>query len=282
MNLRDYYYCWVFVLSSVLSLTCAKCNERALVVPDGLHTGMHRNDVMIEDVSMSILLLEDSNHNSAPIAALERYKRLIQIRGGFSPAAASLLAGSFAGAVGVGVAFPLDTLKTKSQVMGRAAADLNMLGLIRAVYRTEGIKGFFGGVRGMMAGQALIKATAFSANTFALKKLRQHPGLIMSSITILMIAAAFAGFVTSFIVAPVERVKVMMQASDLYANEIECIRAVLRAEGITGLLGRGLNPTILREIPSYCIYFVIYGILMRSRFFSKLGIFAPCICGAIR
>lgn len=214
-------------------------------------------------------------------ATFERNNYLFQLRGGFSPTTASLLAGSFAGAIGVGVAFPLDTLKTKSQVLGRAAADLNMFALIRTVYRKEGIKGFFGGVRGMMAGQALIKAAAFSANTFALKWLQRNLQLI-SSVAVLMIAAAFAGFVTSFIVAPVERIKVMMQASDSYKNELDCVNAVLRAEGISGLLGRGLNPTILREVPSYCIYFVIYGLLMKSTFFSRLGSLAPCVCGAIR
>ena len=92
-----------------------------------------------------------------------------------NPAVASLVAGSVAGAIGVGVAFPLDTLKTKSQVLGqreRAVAtgggsastaaissensksgNVGMLQLISLIYKTEGLSGFFGGVKGMMAGQ---------------------------------------------------------------------------------------------------------------------------------
>lgn len=94
-----------------------------------------------------------------------------------NPAAASLIAGSIAGACGVGIAFPLDTLKTKSQVLGSAqtgpeldvstAADgsssavlvgddvskMNMFQLIGLIYRLEGISGFYGGVKGMMVGQ---------------------------------------------------------------------------------------------------------------------------------
>lgn len=112
-----------------------------------------------------------------------------------NPYLASLLSGSIAGAIGVGVAFPLDTLKTKSQVLGRGgagggknaavtfdvggttagaggsasaaaaisagttnvdASKMNMFQLMNLIYRTEGIAGFFGGVKGMMLGQGKI------------------------------------------------------------------------------------------------------------------------------
>jgi hypothetical protein len=63
-----------------------------------------------------------------------------------STALASILAGSVAGAIGVGVAFPLDTLKTKAQVIGGGS----MLRTITTVYGQEGISGFFGGVKGTM------------------------------------------------------------------------------------------------------------------------------------
>lgn len=213
------------------------------------------------------------------------YLNLNEIRGGYvsSNTAASLLAGSFAGAVGVGVSFPLDTLKTKSQVMDNKE-DVSMLSLIKYIWKTEGVGGFFGGVRTMMAGQALIKALAFSANTYMLAKLSNSNSAFcrqLSNMTLLILAAAFSGFVTSFLVAPVERIKVMMQANSSYRNELECIREILKTEGISGLMSRGLNATILREVPSYCIYFVIYGLLIQTRSLKALGPLAPCIGGAI-
>jgi hypothetical protein len=58
------------------------------------------------------------------------------------PAAASVLAGSLAGAIGVGVAFPFDTLKTKAQVLGPEAC--GMIQTIRLIWTTEGLSGFFG------------------------------------------------------------------------------------------------------------------------------------------
>lgn len=81
-----------------------------------------------------------------------------------------------------------------------------------------------------------------------------------------------------------ERVKVMMQAqqNSLYANELECVRAVLQNEGWTGLFSRGLGPTLAREVPSYGIYFVVYGVLMQTAVAENLGSVAPLIFGAIR
>jgi hypothetical protein len=59
------------------------------------------------------------------------------------PAVASVLAGSVAGAVGVGVAFPLDTLKTKAQVLGPDKTS-GMLQTVQLIWNTEGWAGFFG------------------------------------------------------------------------------------------------------------------------------------------
>jgi len=265
--------------------------------------------------------------------------------------AASLLAGSVGGAIGVGVAYPLDTLKTKSQVFSQQRQKVlsdnhqqtilqnqlllqqrllesgqngtitlpppgtvhshsgntypiespedDLISLVKLILELEGIAGFFGGVKAMMIGQALIKSVAFSANDFALRALNDMGGVGAltgagdlsggeggagaSSFATLLLAAAFSGFVTSFLVAPVERVKVMMQAqqNSLYANELECVRAVLQNEGWTGLFSRGLGPTLVREVPSYGIYFVVYGVLMQTAVAENLGSVAPLIFGAI-
>jgi solute carrier family 25 carnitine/acylcarnitine transporter 20/29 len=226
-----------------------------------------------------------------------------------NPALASVLAGSLAGAIGVGVAFPLDTLKTKSQILGQQQQQQQSLGqpkreekfvtgedgsvaleqpgknnnlglvqLVKLILVTEGVAGFFGGVRGMMIGQALIKAVAFSANAAALQALQP---CAMTSVVSLILAACFSGFVTSFLVAPVERVKVMMQASSQYAHELECLKAVVDTEGWEGLFGRGLGPTLAREVPSYGIYFVVYGLFMQTPAATLLGPTAPLLFGAL-
>lgn len=219
------------------------------------------------------------------------------------PAAASVLAGSVAGAIGVGVAFPLDTLKTKAQVLSQqrsaratssgnaqALASVSMLQIIAMVYKAEGWQGFFGGVKGMMAGQAVIKALAFSTNAAMLAFLEQTLAAnaispILSAVTVpptvlLLTAACTAGFITSFVVAPIERIKVMMQASSAYRNEWHCLTVILETEGWQGLFSRGLGPTLAREIPSYGLYFWSYGWLTGSSMLD-LGALSPLVFGAM-
>lgn len=115
-----------------------------------------------------------------------------------SPEISSIIAGSLGGAIGVGVAFPLDTLKTKSQVFPTNKG--NMWSLIQLIYEQEGLEGFYGGVRTMMIGQALIKAMAFATNSNMLLLFQNNQE--MSPLLQLVIAASVSGFVTSFAVAP--------------------------------------------------------------------------------
>lgn len=143
-----------------------------------------------------------------------------------------------------------------------------------------GISGFFGGVKGMMIGQALIKSTAFSANSMALTYLTNHSDLLPHSVS-LVISAMFAGFVTSFLVAPIERIKVMMQASNAYKNELDCARTIIQTSGLIGLFSRGLVPTLWREIPSYGMYFYFYAVLMQTPLAGSLGPAAPLVFGAL-
>lgn len=206
-------------------------------------------------------------------------------------AATSLIAGSIAGAVGVGTAFPLDTIKTKQQVemedrsrieyfvspsgevsVTRARDQSNLFTTIGEILQTQGIRGFYGGVSTSMLGQALIKATAFSVNAAVLQHTADHN---------LIIAAGTAGFVTAFLSSPVDRVKVLMQTG-CFPSEVACVQSILKHEGIQGLMATGLLPTIVREIPSYTLYFYLYESLMASNLLAgDFGAIAPAIAGAL-
>jgi len=203
-------------------------------------------------------------------------------------AATSVLAGSIAGAIGVGIAFPLDTIKTKQQVNNNedsrsridyalspsgevsivAVSERSLPSTVADIWNSDGFEGFYGGVQTSMMGQAVIKATAFSVNNAALQA---HYDLVY--------AAAIAGLVTAFLAVPVDRIKVLMQ-TESFETEYDCFRSVIDKEGLKGLLFTGLVPTLFREVPAYTLYFFLYAALMSSAA-ETLGSIAPAVSGAL-
>ena len=155
-----------------------------------------------------------------------------------------------------------------------------------------------------MIGQAIIKAVLFATNEFTFLWLEKNSS-IESNVLKMATAGILSGIVSSFVASPVELVKVRMQAQDklasqkkhddhnsgndstcsvspVYKNELDCARWVIKNEGWTALFFHGLGMTIIREIPSFAIYFVVYGILAKSSMAKFLGDHAaPLLFGAI-
>ena len=216
----------------------------------------------------------------------------------FSP----LVAGSIAGAAGVGVSFPLDSLKTKQQVLsasesagtisssssGSLTADGSLvaspprpntlLDLVWETWRLEGWNGFFGGVQTSMIGQAVIKSVAFAVNSHLLSQVSST----MDHQAALLTSAAGAGVVTSFLAVPCDRIKVLMQCKDgqCQCNDWDCLSNVIAQEGVRGLFLRGLGATLCNQVPAYTIYFSVYGALL-AQTAESLGSTAPLVCGAV-
>jgi solute carrier family 25 (mitochondrial carnitine/acylcarnitine transporter), member 20/29 len=201
----------------------------------------------------------------------------------------SITAGSVAGAVGVGFAYPLDSMKTKIQNIAASQSSealekypLDLLLVAQNILKDEGIWSLYKGVAGVMMGNALIKACAFSANRWALSEFTTGSPTLDQ----LCMSAAFAGMVTSFFSNPIERVKVLMQSEAKVAtggdlSELDVITQVLKSDGLHGLAFRGLDATLAREIPGYSLYFVGYFTLMHGPLGEGLGPFGPVVIGAL-
>ena len=141
------------------------------------------------------------------------------------PAEVSLLAGMVGGAIGVGVAYPLDTVKVKTQAFAETAAPGEKLpsvwALARRVLDEEGPAAFYSGVSSTMLGQALIKGVVFwsyeATKTLVVDLLSAGGSVGVDAAALsagwLFFAACVSGAVGSFVVTPVERVKCVMQAS---------------------------------------------------------------------
>jgi ABC-type uncharacterized transport system permease subunit len=95
-------------------------------------------------LSMHLLdITEAFVHPVFPVKHAQVRRSILTKHSMFSAALTSILAGSVAGAVGVGVAYPFDSLKTKAQLQQAN----NMFQTIASVYQEEGIAGFFSGVK---------------------------------------------------------------------------------------------------------------------------------------
>ena len=71
-------------------------------------------------------------------------------------------------------------------------------------------------------------------------------------------------------------------SSQVYSNDFECAKYLIKHEGWRALFCHGLGITIIREIPSFAFYFVAYGLLARSSFAVQLGNHAaPLVFGAL-
>ena len=92
----------------------------------------------------------------------------------------------------------------------------------------------------------------------------------------LTFCGGFAGLCQTFVRAPVEQIKVVMQSRNKpgstlapYTSTAACLRHVLATEGVQKGLYRSLLPTLSREIPQYAIYYPSYELMVK--YFCKPG-----------
>ena len=81
------------------------------------------------------------------------------------------------------------------------------------------------------------------------------------------VAGATSGFVNSIISGPLELAKIQLQNQTLsqpkFRGPLHCLCWILKNRGITTAY-RGIGATILRETPSYGIYFACFELLRRK------------------
>ena len=101
----------------------------------------------------SFKIVSDISSISHPSQSLQFRKR--HLRMSFDPLV-SLGASSVAGVIGIGAAYPFDSLKVKMQTYASSglidASNLSMPKIANLVYNQEGIQGFYSGVFGVMVG----------------------------------------------------------------------------------------------------------------------------------
>eukprot|EP01137_Pigoraptor_chileana_P026085 Opistho-2@96532 len=178
--------------------------------------------------------------------------------------------GTVGGMMGVIASYPLDTVKVRIQTQGNPPIYTGMVDCFRQMVRKEGVASLYRGLLSPVFGVAAIKATVFASYGFLQNEIRQmnsphgDPNRPLTQME-LIIAACGAGFCSTVVVTPVERIKVAMQAQRTaapdakpYTGSLNCAMELIKSQGLFRGIFRGFWATMLREVPSYGFYFYSY------------------------
>lgn len=135
--------------------------------------------------------------------------------------------------------------------------------VVRKVVASEGIYGLYAGIQAPLPFVALFNATLFTSNGICRRVIgggRNDDALSLGEIAL---AGVGAGAAVSFVACPTELVKCRLQVQPgVYNGAIDCARRVWQAGGIRSLF-RGMEATLVREMPGTAIYFGAYEWLIR-------------------
>ncbi|KAL4419421.1 hypothetical protein ABPG77_006348 [Micractinium sp. CCAP 211/92] len=186
---------------------------------------------------------------------IEAFKRKIREDKEISNA----VAGGIAGAITATVVCPLDVLKTRLQVQGKAGAAMykGVGGGLSKIMREEGMRGLYRGLTPTLVALLPNWAVYFTAY----ERLKTAIGSRVapqwsSSAAVHMAAAAGAGAATMLITNPLWVIKTRLQTQNmgirmgasgnpaLYRGTIDALVRIAREEGVVGLYS-GLGPSLL-------------------------------------
>ena len=187
----------------------------------------------------------------------------------FSNQCSSALAGVARAVIG----HPFDTLKIKLQT--RPDLYRSSQTALQSVLKSDGIAGLFKGIKAPIVGNAATSTVHFSVfNHF---HENNHA----------IIAGALAGAAGSFIVSPIEYVRIKMQLANQFDNQksykgaMDCAKHIIQQHGYNPLaMYRGLGITMARESIGYAAFFGAY-YMIESPTGIKLAddVLRGCVCG---
>ncbi|XP_006971746.1 mitochondrial basic amino acids transporter isoform X1 [Peromyscus maniculatus bairdii] len=177
--------------------------------------------------------------------------------------ALDFLAGCAGGVAGVLVGHPFDTVKVRLQVQNAEKPQYRgTLHCFQAIIKQESVLGLYKGLGSPLMGLTFINALVFGVQGNTLRALGQDSPLNQ------FLAGAAAGAIQCVICCPMELAKTRLQLQDVgpartYKGSLDCLVQIYRHEGLRGI-NRGMVSTLLRETPSFGVYFLTYDVLTRA------------------
>ena len=179
-----------------------------------------------------------------------------------------LLAGFVSGATCKLYEHPFDTIKVLMQVNPKGVYR-NSFDCLKKTVSLYGFKGLFRGLQFPLIGSVAENGLTFVSYSFCKRCLGVTESEQMT-LTQMVLSGMGSGVCISFLLTPVELLKCNLQIEQSFSNSpnpkklttMGVIRKVVREGGFNGLF-RGLNVTLLREIPGTMIWFVAYELALR-------------------
>ena len=171
------------------------------------------------------------------------------VSGGLKATVVSASSGAVATAF---VVAPFDVVKTRSQASGSPGASM------LRVLRQEGVGALWSGLRPSLLMTVPANVIYFSAYEH-IRIAIASDGRRGSEDVAPVIAAAGAKLLASTATAPLELMRTRMQADRAFAQEgiVGGATALVRREGLSALF-KGLGPTLIRDVPFSCVYWLGY------------------------
>ncbi|KAH0506315.1 Mitochondrial basic amino acids transporter [Microtus ochrogaster] len=132
----------------------------------------------------------------------------------------------------------------------------------QSIIKQESVLGLYKGLGSPLMGLTFINALVFGVQGNTLRALGQDSPLNQ------FLAGAAAGAIQCVICCPMELAKTRLQLQDVgpartYKGSLDCLVQIYRHEGLRGI-NRGMVSTLLRETPSFGVYFLTYDVLTRA------------------
>ncbi|KAJ0028616.1 hypothetical protein Pint_34942 [Pistacia integerrima] len=168
-----------------------------------------------------------------------------------------MIAGSIAGSVEHMAMFPVDTLKTRMQVLG-ASCSVQPIGVRQAfnsILKLEGLAGLYRGIGAMGLGAGPAHAVYFSV--YELCKEYFSRGDPNNSVAH-AVSGVCATVASDAVITPMDVVKQRLQLkSSPYKGVADCVKKVLVEEGI-GAFYASYRTTVLMNAPFTAVHFATY------------------------
>ena len=189
------------------------------------------------------------------------------------------VAGHLSGMMAIVASMPMDVLKTRAQIEPDS-----LYNIARRTVSNEGIRGLYKGMTSPLIGYGFVSAIWFGVNFNVLSYLQPERETKISFKNG-MIAGGCAGLAGTFVISPMERLKVYAQCSAPGRGGVHALCDLVRSQGVIDGLFRGFHVTAAREVSQVSVhfssYFLINNIVVDQCCDGRKPLWLPLVSGAV-